>query len=262
MKVIFAIVLFFLGASVFSFLNVVIFRVPRGEEFVKTRSHCPGCGRVLTPLDLVPVLSYLCLGGKCRTCGSKIGVRDVLIEISGGCMCIIAFFRSFMEPVGSIAEKVTGDFYARLLAGLFVFLFLCVMTVIHYICYDTAKIPNGTLIAATIIGICGIFVTSGETWMSRCIGCLGIAIPFVIFAVITKEKEHYALALLLGLSGCMLGKERILVLAAVTILTGAIIFIVRKLLGKKGKFHLMTAVYPAMIIVFLLGDLLLEYFVL
>ena len=61
---------FALGASIFSFLGVVIWRLPRGESVVKGRSHCPACGRTLSAAELVPCLSFLVQGGRCRGCGA------------------------------------------------------------------------------------------------------------------------------------------------------------------------------------------------
>ena len=67
---------FALGASIFSFLGVVIWRLPRGESVVKGRSHCPACGRTLSAAELVPCLSFLVQGGRCRGCGARIPARD------------------------------------------------------------------------------------------------------------------------------------------------------------------------------------------
>ena len=75
---------FALGASIFSFLGVVIWRLPRGESVVKGRSHCPACGRTLSPAELVPCLSFLVQGGRCRGCGARIPARDFWREVLGG----------------------------------------------------------------------------------------------------------------------------------------------------------------------------------
>ena len=64
-----------LGALVGSFLNVVAYRVPRGESVVKPRSRCPGCETPISPRDNIPVLSWLALRGRCRRCGEQISVR-------------------------------------------------------------------------------------------------------------------------------------------------------------------------------------------
>ena len=79
-----AVVIFFMGTCIFSFLNVIIYRVPRKMDFVKGHSFCPSCRHQLGALDLIPLFSYIFLGGKCRYCKKKIGARDTLIELFGG----------------------------------------------------------------------------------------------------------------------------------------------------------------------------------
>jgi len=70
-----------LGLVVGSFLNVVIHRVPLGESVVKPRSRCPGCGSEISPRDNVPVVSWILLKGKCRTCAEPISTRYPAVEI-------------------------------------------------------------------------------------------------------------------------------------------------------------------------------------
>jgi leader peptidase (prepilin peptidase)/N-methyltransferase len=70
-----------LGLVVGSFLNVVIHRVPLGESVVKPRSRCPGCGTEISPRDNIPVVSWLLLKGKCRTCAAPISARYPAVEI-------------------------------------------------------------------------------------------------------------------------------------------------------------------------------------
>jgi leader peptidase (prepilin peptidase) / N-methyltransferase len=76
-----------LGALFGSFLNVVLWRVPRGESIGSPGSHCPRCGTPLRPLELVPVFSWLALRGHCRTCRGSISVRYPLVELA----CAIVF---------------------------------------------------------------------------------------------------------------------------------------------------------------------------
>ena len=64
-----------------SFVNMAVWRVPRGESILLPRSHCPVCKHVLGPKDLFPILSYLMLKGRCRYCGTQFGVRYFLIEV-------------------------------------------------------------------------------------------------------------------------------------------------------------------------------------
>ncbi len=70
-----------LGLFVGSFLNVVIWRVPRGESVVHPRSHCPSCDRQLTWYENVPVVSWVVLRGRCRTCRNPVSVRYPLVEL-------------------------------------------------------------------------------------------------------------------------------------------------------------------------------------
>ena len=73
-----------LGAAVGSFLNVVAYRLPRGESLVAPRSRCPGCERQIAAYDNVPVVSFLLLRGRCRGCGVRISARYPLVELLTG----------------------------------------------------------------------------------------------------------------------------------------------------------------------------------
>ncbi len=81
-----------LGLVIGSFLNVVIWRVPRKESIVTPGSHCPSCSRELTPLENVPVLSWLVLRGRCRSCGTRISARYPLVEL--GCAALFGVIAS------------------------------------------------------------------------------------------------------------------------------------------------------------------------
>ncbi len=80
MNLIWMIFLFAVGACVGSFLNVLIYRLPRGESIVFPGSHCPGCGRPIRWHDNIPLLSWLILGGHCRDCKTSISPRYFVIE--------------------------------------------------------------------------------------------------------------------------------------------------------------------------------------
>ena len=70
-----------LGLLIGSFLNVVIWRVPRDESIVRPPSHCPACDRPIRPRDNVPVLSWLLLRCRCRDCRARISPRYPLVEL-------------------------------------------------------------------------------------------------------------------------------------------------------------------------------------
>ena len=79
---------FLLGAALFSFMNVVAWRLPRGKNPLTGRSFCPQCGAALTAGDLVPVFSWLFLRGRCRHCRAPIPVRYLLVELLGGVLAL------------------------------------------------------------------------------------------------------------------------------------------------------------------------------
>ncbi|HOV43732.1 MAG TPA: prepilin peptidase, partial [Syntrophothermus lipocalidus] len=75
---------FFLGLSVGSFLNVCIERLPKGESVISPPSHCTACGHRLGLLDLVPVLSYIYLKGRCRYCQTPFSLQYPVVEMVTG----------------------------------------------------------------------------------------------------------------------------------------------------------------------------------
>ena len=76
------------GLLIGSFLNVVVYRLPRGESVVRPPSHCPGCDAPVAPRDNIPVLSWLALRGRCRHCANPISIRYPLVEL--GCAALFA----------------------------------------------------------------------------------------------------------------------------------------------------------------------------
>jgi leader peptidase (prepilin peptidase)/N-methyltransferase len=88
-----------LGLVIGSFLNVVIWRVPRGESVVSPPSHCPRCDRPISPRDNVPVLSWLLLRGRCRHCGEPISARYPLVELATGILFVAFAIRFGPHPV-------------------------------------------------------------------------------------------------------------------------------------------------------------------
>ena len=75
------IVAFFLGASIFSFLEVMIIRIPQKRSFVSGRSVCDSCGHELSALDMIPVFGWLLLGGRCRYCKAKFPPTSSVKEV-------------------------------------------------------------------------------------------------------------------------------------------------------------------------------------
>src|SRR3990167_4154353 len=86
-----AIIIFLFGLAMGSFLNVLIYRLPKEKEVVKTRSFCPKCKKQLLARDLIPLASFLILGGKCRFCKIKIFWQYPLIELTTGALFLLIY---------------------------------------------------------------------------------------------------------------------------------------------------------------------------
>lgn len=89
---IYVILFFVLGVVLGSFYNVVGFRLSNGESIVKPRSHCPKCGHVLSFYELVPILSYLFLRGKCKCCKEKISMFYPIMELFSGILFAVSYY--------------------------------------------------------------------------------------------------------------------------------------------------------------------------
>ena len=109
-----SIVAFGFGLAIGSFLDVVIYRLPRGESLARPGSRCPSCRAPLSVWDNVPVLAYLWLRGCCRRCGSKISIRYPAVELFTGLVfAAIAWQHGAFES----ARKVVTDLHSRVLKG-------------------------------------------------------------------------------------------------------------------------------------------------
>lgn len=110
--------IFLLGLTIGSFLNVCIYRLPRGKSIVTPPSHCTDCGTRLKPWDMIPILSWLLLKGRCRYCGTVISVRYTVVELLTGILFVWCLEILGLGPA--------------LFKALFLLSFLLVITFIDY----------------------------------------------------------------------------------------------------------------------------------
>ena len=125
-----------LGAIFGSFLNVVVYRLPRHESLVTPASHCPRCGTPVKPYDNIPVLSWLLLRGHCRSCGEPISVRYPLVELATGLLC-----------VGAV---LTGDTTADVALGIGLILLVVPIALIDL---EHRIIPNRLTLIGAIVAL-------------------------------------------------------------------------------------------------------------
>ena len=90
-NVIFYVFVFLFGVTIGSFLNVCILRIPKGESLITNNSHCMSCNTEIKRYDLIPIISWCLLRGKCRACGAKISPRYTIVEAMTGIMFVICF---------------------------------------------------------------------------------------------------------------------------------------------------------------------------
>jgi leader peptidase (prepilin peptidase)/N-methyltransferase len=157
------------GLIIGSFLNVVIYRLPRGESIVTGRSHCPACTREIAWYDLAPLLSYLALGGRCRFCRAPISGRYPLVEGMTGALFLILYLRFGLQLV------------------LIKYLFLAALLVaISFIDIDHFLIPNCLVLAGIVCGIAtGFFVTDVSPWYAL-LGAASTAGFLLLVALISR----------------------------------------------------------------------------
>jgi len=161
--------IFLFGLLVGSFLNVCIYRIPQGESIVFPPSHCPSCHHQLAAKDLVPLFSFLLLGGKCRYCGEKISWQYPLVELGNGLGWVLIMWYYQGLPSG------------QSVAGMLLFSFALVLSLIdvkHYL------IPN-CLVVVLLVG--GLVYHLWLREISIGLILLGMAVgfgfPFVIAVV-------------------------------------------------------------------------------
>lgn len=140
-------IVFLYGIVFGSFLNVCIYRIPNEESIVRGRSHCPKCNHKLSWIDLIPIVSFLTLKGKCRYCKAKVSPRYPLIESFTGILVVLIYIR----------YGITFEFFKYFTLTLF-------LIVIAFIDYDTTDVY--TSVIYTGIGFGMIFIILGKVMYS------------------------------------------------------------------------------------------------
>jgi leader peptidase (prepilin peptidase)/N-methyltransferase len=165
--------LFALGATVGSFLNVCIWRLPRRESIVHPPSHCPHCETRLRAPDLVPLFSQLFLRGRCRYCGAKFSWRYFGIELLTGVLFALAGTQPGMVD-GPFGAVLTGDPW-RLGRDL---VFISCLLVVFWVDYDTKLIQ---LESVLILGVIGVAWEMAQVWRGQAALAGGVTVADVTF---------------------------------------------------------------------------------
>lgn len=194
---------FCLGAVLASFVNVVVYRLPRGLSFARGRSFCPGCSATLTAQDLVPIFSWLFLRGRCRHCGAPISGRYALGEALGGLLAVLALWR----------EGLTWRFLAAL--GL-----LLVLLAIALIDWDTMEIPDGLQLCLCLPTVALVILSPQVSLLQHAIGALCVSAPMLLMAYVIPDSFGGGDVKLMAICGAALGWKLILLALFFALISG------------------------------------------
>lgn len=144
LMILFKLAVFILGLCVGSFLNVLIYRLPKNLGFVKGRSFCPKCKHKLSWFDNIPLLSFLFLKGKCRYCKKPISIRYPLVEVVTGLLTVLIFnFKFEILSQSSLFEYFN---FQTLSDSVLSLLFFYGLVVIFFIDFEHQIIPDEIVI--------------------------------------------------------------------------------------------------------------------
>lgn len=208
---------FVLGLLIGSFLNVVVYRVPRRESIVRPGSHCPACDRPIRWYDNVPLVSWLMLRGRCRDCGAAISWRYPAVELGTG-----VFF--------GIGAAVVGLEPRLLLA----WAFLAVLAAITMIDLEHYIIPDRIVLPSTVVGLAAAIALEPARWWVFLISAVGAALFLFVLALLWPGGMGMGDVKMALLMGAVLGSS-VIVAIFIAFLGGAVISLVLMALRLKTR---------------------------
>lgn len=222
---------FLLGLAVGSFLNVVIHRLPRmleadwraqcaelsgeavepGSPYTLStpRSACPSCGHQITPLENIPLLSWLWLRGRCSACGARISVRYPLVELLSALLAVAVVWKFDLSPAAA--------------GGM---LFVWALIALAFIDFDTMLLPDDITLpllwGGLLFNLFGVFASLQSAVIGAMSGYLSLWSVYWLFKLVTgKEGMGYGDFKLLAVIGAWLGWELLPVTILLSSLVGA-----------------------------------------
>jgi leader peptidase (prepilin peptidase) / N-methyltransferase len=219
-----------LGLLVGSFLNVVVWRLPRGESLSSPPSACPGCGHRVRPRDNVPVLSWLALRGRCRDCGMRISARYPLVEAGTAALFVAVAVRFGLEPPGAWALPAFGYLAA-------------VGVALTLIDVDTHRLPDRIVLPSYGVGLVLLAAASAGTgdWGALGRAVVGVAVLWTAYFAMALAYPSgmgfgdVKLAGVLGLHLGWLGWGALAVGGFAAFVLGGVFSVVLLLTGRAGR---------------------------
>jgi leader peptidase (prepilin peptidase)/N-methyltransferase len=207
--------IFILGIWIGSFLNVLIYRIPKKEEFVKTSSHCMMCQHKLAWYDNIPLISWLALRGKCRYCKGKISPQYPIVEAANGLMWLLIFLLHGI----SIDSLLIGALASGLLA-------------LSVIDWRTYEIHNGFHIYICIIAAIRIALDYTH-WLDYTIGFFCVSLVLLLIYLISGGRAIGGGDVkLMAACGLFLGWKNIILALGIGCVVGSVVHIIRMKISK------------------------------
>lgn len=213
------VIVFLFGSAVGSFLNVCIYRIPRKLSIIVPSSRCPSCNTPIRPLDNIPLVSFVLLGGRCRYCKVKISLRYPLVEFLNAILYVVVVWR-----------------FGLGWHTLFYFVFCSALIVITFIDLDFRIIPDKITLSGIPLGlIAGTFILPDPFLRFSLLGIknsfIGMLGGFVFFylvalagsAIFKKEALGGGDIKMMAMIGAVMGWKAVLLTTFLGSLSGALI---------------------------------------
>lgn len=207
-----------LGACAGSFLNVCIYRIPRQESVVFKPSHCPECREKLKFWELVPVLSFLVLRGKCRSCGARIALQYPLVEV----ITAVLFYFSYKSWSFTWQGAAMALFFALLITAAF-------------IDFKHQIIPDKLAVLGIIAGLPLAWLVSADRLKSGLLGFLAAGAIILAIALASRGGMGGGDVKLSAVMGLFLGWPAVLVALFLAFLAGGAVGLFLLATGRKSR---------------------------
>lgn len=245
LKILTYIYTFIIGTCIASFINVVIERLPKKEGFISGRSHCNDCQRILKWYDLVPVISFIVLKGKCRYCQKAISKRGWIIEIFGGLIGMFCFYQ-----------------YGFALQSVVVFMMTMILLAISMIDLDTMTIPDGLNIALFFVSFI-LMILNQQEIVESLLGMFCISLGMIALNIMITESFGGGDIKLMSAAGIGLGwKKSLLATLIAIILAGSysVYLLIQKKVDKKSYLAFGPYLSIGIFIAFVYGQEIINWY--
>ncbi len=227
--------IFCIGTLFGSFFTLAVYRIPLRQDITHTRSYCPNCNHKLGFLDMIPILSYVCLGGKCRYCKQKIRIRYLLLEVLSGVVFVLFAF-SMKLSLFTLNPSILVYF-------VFGILYIATLFIIAGIDKEKVRIEKPVLLFGFIcvtIYMIYLYIVEKDTSMYRYVIYLILSCLLILFSIYylrKKGKDSYPIdVLILSMFMVLFTYETVYIYTVIiTLLAVGIQILLHKIGDRKNK---------------------------